>query len=176
LGYPRYLYYTFIIGVQIQGEKMYNNQSLTMKNLESAFAGESMAHMKYLHFAKIARANGHLEVAKVFEETASQEIKHALAHCELIYPAELVDTKKALALAIEGETYEYTEMYPGFYRDAEKEGNDTFKRELVEQMQESKEHAALFQKTVVLASKRFAALGRIEEKHANHYKDTLSKI
>ena len=155
---------------------MYNDQSVTMKNLESAFAGESMAHMKYLHFAKIARANGHEEVAKVFEETASQEIKHALAHCELIYPAELVDTKKALNLAIEGETYEYTEMYPGFHRDAIKEGNHAAKRELEEQMQESKEHAELFQKTLITAGKRFAALARIEEKHAKHYQETLSKV
>ena len=82
-----------------------------------------MAHMKYLHFAGIARAKGHPEVAKVFEDTAAQEIKHALAHAELIYPAQLVDTAKALELAIEGETYEYTEMYPGFRLEAEKEGN-----------------------------------------------------
>ncbi len=155
---------------------MYNDKSVTMKNLESAFAGESMAHMKYLHFAKIARAHGHEEVAKVFEETASQEIKHALAHCELIYPVELVDTKKALTLAIEGETYEYTEMYPGFHRDAEKEGNQAAKQELMDQMQESKEHAALFQKTLITASKRFAALARIEEKHAKQYQETLSKV
>lgn len=155
---------------------MYNNQSATMKNLESAFAGESMAHMKYLHFAKIARANGHDEVAKVFEETALQEIKHALAHCELIYPSELVDTRRALTLAIEGETYEYTEMYPGFQRDAEKEGNLAAKRELEGQIQESMEHAELFRKTLTLAGKRFAALARIEEKHANHYRETLAKV
>src|SRR5215217_6072461 len=110
------------------------NTSPTLKNLESAFAGESMAHMKYLHFAGIARANGHPEVAKVFEETAAQEIKHALAHAELIYPAQLVDTAKALELAIEGETYEYTEMYPGFKRDAEREGDLAAKRELEDQI------------------------------------------
>jgi rubrerythrin len=155
---------------------MYNDQTATMKNLNSAFAGESMAHMKYLHFAKIARANGHEEVARVFEETAQQEIKHALAHAELIYPAELVDTRKALELAIEGETYEYTEMYPGFQRDAEREGNLAAKKELAEQIEESKEHAGLFQKTLALAAKRFAALARIEEKHARHYRETLAKV
>jgi len=151
-------------------------KSITMKNLESAFAGESMAHMKYLRFAKISRANGHEEVAKVFEDTAAQEIKHALAHAELLYPAELVDTARALQLAIEGETYEYTEMYPGFHRDAVNEGNMAAKRELEEQMSESKEHAELFRKTLETASKRFAALTRIEEKHANHYKETLTKV
>lgn len=150
--------------------------SLTMKNLEAAFAGESMAHMKYLRFAKIARTNGHEDVAKVFEETASQEIKHALAHAELLYPAELVDTAKALQLAIEGETYEYTEMYPGFHRDAVTEGNMAGQRELEAQMQESKEHADLFRNTLATAAKRFAALTRIEEKHANHYKETLNTI
>lgn len=150
--------------------------SLTMKNLEAAFAGESMAHMKYLRFAKIARTNGHEAVAKVFEETAAQEIKHALAHCELIYPTELVDTRKALQLAIEGETYEYMEMYPGFQRDAEKEGQLAAKKELEEQISESKEHADLFRKTLSVANKRFAALARIEEKHANHYRETLSQV
>ena len=155
---------------------MYNDQTATMKNLESAFAGESMAHMKYLHFANIARANGHEDVAKVFEATAAQEIKHALAHCELIYPPELVDTRRALGLAIEGETYEYTEMYPGFQRDAEKEGDLAAKRELENQIQESMEHAELFRKTLVLAGKRFAALARIEEKHAKHYRETLAKV
>ena len=151
-------------------------QSATMKNLESAFAGESMAHMKYLHFAKIARANGHAEVAKVFEDTAAQEIKHALAHAELLYPAQLVGTARALQLAIDGETYEYTEMYPGFHRDAEKEGHLAAQRELDEQIKESKEHAELFRSTLALASKRFAALARIEEKHANHYRETLAKV
>jgi rubrerythrin len=153
-----------------------NGDSATMKNLESAFAGESMAHMKYLHFAKLARAEGHPEVAEVFEETAAQEIKHALAHAELIYPSRLVDTRKALELAIEGETYEYTEMYPGFQKEAEREGNLAAKRELEEQIAESKEHAALFHNTLELAAKRFAALSRIEEKHANRYRQTLSKV
>jgi rubrerythrin len=152
------------------------SESATMKNLESAFAGESMAHMKYLHFAGIARANGHPEAAKVFEETAAQEIKHALAHAELIYPAQLVDTVKALELAIEGETYEYTEMYPGFKRDAEREGNLAAKRELEGQIQESQEHAELFRATLATAAKRFAALARIEEKHANQYRQTLTKV
>lgn len=154
----------------------WNPESPTLKNLEAAFAGESMAHMKYLHFAGIARANGHPEVAKVFEETAAQEIKHALAHAELLYPKALVDTARALGLAIKGETYEYTEMYPGFQRDAVKEGNQAAQRELEQQIKESKEHADLFRATLDLAAKRFAALARIEEKHANQYRRTLSQV
>ncbi len=155
---------------------MNDNQSVTLKNLESAFAGESMAHMKYLHFAKIARAEGHPEAAQVFEDTAAQEIKHALSHAELIYPAQIVDTAKALGLAIEGETYEYTEMYPGFRKAAEQEGNLAAKRELDEQIRESKEHAELFRATLALAAKRFLALARIEEKHAGLYRRALETV
>ena len=150
--------------------------SITLKNLESAFAGESMAHMKYLHFAKIARADGHEGVAKVFEDTAAQEIKHALAHAELIYPAGPVDTAQALRLAIEGETYEYTEMYPSFRKAAELEGDQAAKRELEDQIQESKEHAELFRATLATAAKRFAALARVEEKHADLYRRTLETV
>jgi rubrerythrin len=155
---------------------MIDSQSITLKNLESAFAGESMAHMKYLHFAKIARAEGHIEVAEVFEATAAQEIKHALAHAELIYSPQVVDTVKALGLAIAGETYEYTEMYPGFKEAAEAEGNRAAQRELEDQIQESQEHAALFKATLATAAKRFAALARIEEKHANLYRRTLENV
>ena len=154
----------------------FNPLSVTVKNLEAAFAGESMAHMKYLRFAAIARADGHPEVAEVFEATAAQEIKHALAHAELLYPQALVDTRRALQLAIEGETYEYTEMYPGFHRDAVQEGNAPVQRELEDQMRESREHAELFRATLELAAKLFAALARIEEKHANKYRRTLSEV
>lgn len=151
-------------------------ESLTMKNLEYAFAGESMAHIKYLHFAKIARTEGFESVAKVFEDTAAQEVKHALSHAELVFPARSVDTRRALELAIEGETHEYTEMYPTFRREAEKEGETEAVRELDGQIEESREHAKAFAATLALAAKRFAALSRIEEKHANRYKETLSGV
>ena len=52
--------------------------SVTIKNLEAAFAGESMAHIKYRYFAKIARAQGDEATAQVFEDTADQEVQHAL--------------------------------------------------------------------------------------------------
>lgn len=154
---------------------IYNKDSVTLKNLESAFAGESMAHMKYLHFAKIARENGDEEVAKVFEATAQQEIRHALSHAELLYPKEIVDTERALNLAIAGETYEYTEMYPGFKRDAEEEGQWKAQKELDQQIAESKEHAALFQTTLNTAAKRFTALAKVEERHAKQYQRVLDE-
>ena len=80
-------------------------ESVTIKNLEAAFAGESMAHIKYLYFAKICRAAGDVESAKVFEETAAQEVQHAFGHLDLLFPAAEMTPAKALEMAIAGETY-----------------------------------------------------------------------
>ena len=151
-------------------------ESITIKNLESAFAGESMAHIKYRYFAKIARAQGDAATAKVFEDTADQEVQHAFGHLDLLYPPSLLTPAKALEMAIAGETYEYTEMYPNFRHLAEQEGNIAAVREMDEQIAESKEHAARFQQTLAKAAKRFAALAKVEERHANHYKATLANI
>ena len=151
-------------------------ESITLKNLESAFAGESMAHIKYRYFAKIARAQGDEATAKVFEDTADQEVQHAFGHLDLLYPPTELTPAKALELAIAGETYEYTEMYPNFRHLAEQEGNAAAVKELDEQIAESKEHATRFQQTLAKAAKRFAALAKVEERHANHYKATLAKI
>ena len=95
----------------------------TIKNIEAAFAGESMAHTKYMYFAKICRAAGDIETAKVFEETAAQEVQHALGHLDLLYPAPTMTPAKCLEMAIAGETYEYTEMYPSFRHTALEEGH-----------------------------------------------------
>lgn len=153
-----------------------DNQSITIKNLEAAFAGESMAHIKYLHFAKVARLNGDEETAKVFEETANQEVKHALGHADLLYPKDQLSVQDVLRYAIEGETYEYTEMYPTFRHEAEQEGNTAAVKEMDEQISESKEHADMFAQVLAKAEKRFAALTKVEEKHANHYKEVLAKV
>ena len=91
----------------------------TLQNLESALAGESMAHIKYRYFAKIAREEGFEDVAKHFEHTADQEIKHAWGHLELLIGKP--STKECLQKAIDGETYEYTEMYPRMEEEAERE-------------------------------------------------------
>jgi len=151
-------------------------ESITIKNLESAFAGESMAHIKYRYFAKIARAQGDEATAKVFEDTADQEVQHAFGHLELLFPPAELTPAKALEMAIAGETYEYTEMYPNFRHLAEQEGNTAAVKEMDEQIEESKEHAACFQQTLVKAARRFAALAKVEERHANHYKATLAKV
>lgn len=153
-----------------------NSNSVTIKNLESAFAGESMAHIKYRYFAKLAREAGDLETARVFEETADQEVMHAFGHLDLLFPKDTMTPSKALQYAIDGETYEYTEMYPSFRHEAVREGNEAAVREIDEQIEESKEHAARFQQTLEKAAKRFAALAKVEERHAAHYRETLAKL
>ena len=150
-------------------------ESITIKNLEAAFAGESMAHIKYRYFAKIARAAGDEETARTFEETADQEVQHAFGHLDLLYPKDQVAPARALQMAIDGETYEYTEMYPSFRHLAEQEGYAAAVNELDEQIAESKEHAARFQATLAKAAKRFAALARVEERHANQYRAHLAR-
>jgi rubrerythrin len=148
----------------------------TIANLEAAFAGESMAHIKYRYFAKLAREMGDEGTARAFETTADQEVMHAFGHLDLLYPKATMTPAKALQIAIDGETYEYTEMYPGFRKTAELEGNAAAVAEMDEQIEESKVHAAEFKATLEKAQKRFAALAKVEERHANHYKAQLAKV
>ena len=150
--------------------------SVTIQNLESAFAGESMAHIKYRYFAKLAREMGDEPTAKIFEDTADQEVMHAFGHLDLLYPKAKMTPAKALAIAIEGETYEYTEMYPKFRHLAVEEGNTAAVQEFDEQIAESKEHAEAFRHTLEKAAKRFAALAKVEERHANHYQQALNAL
>ena len=148
--------------------------SLTIKNLESALAGESMAHIKYRYFAKLARAEGLEEVAQHFEHTANQEILHAWGHLELLIGKP--DTRKCLELAIEGETYEFTTMYPQFERQAKAEKNIEAVKEFNEQGRESNEHAQEFKRVLALAEKRFAALAGVEKRHAQAYQQKLESL
>ncbi|NOY72832.1 MAG: rubrerythrin [Gammaproteobacteria bacterium] len=150
--------------------------SKTINNLEAAFAGESMANRKYLFFARRARELGAIEVAEVFERTAEQETAHAFGHLDLLYPQNSLTVKKMLELAIEGETYEYTEMYPAFRHTALEEKNHAAVKELDEQIDESREHAKQFTMVLEKAAKRFAALAKVEERHANRYRDALDKV
>jgi rubrerythrin len=148
--------------------------SVTIQNLEAAFAGESMAHIKYRYFAKLAREAGADDVARIFEETADQEVMHAFGHLDLLYPKARLTPARALEIAIEGETYEYTEMYPKFRHLAVQEGNEAAVAEFDEQIAESKEHADAFRRTLEIAAKRFAALAKVEERHANNYRNVLA--
>jgi rubrerythrin len=101
----------------------------THDNLKAAFAGESQANRRYLYFAKVADVEGYPEVASNFRETAEGETGHAHGHLDYLKqvgdPATglpLGDTALNLKAAIEGETYEYTDMYPGMAKTAREEG------------------------------------------------------
>jgi rubrerythrin len=148
--------------------------SITLSNLESAFAGESQAHTKYRYFAKIAREEGHEEIAKHFEHTADQELLHAWGHLELVIGKP--STKECLEKAIEGETYEFTTMYPNFKEDAIAEGDVDAAAEAEHQIQESKEHAEAFAAMLAKAQKRFEALTKIEKRHAQAYQQVLETL
>lgn len=148
--------------------------SVTIKNLEAALAGESQAHIKYRYFARIARAEGFEEVAKHFEHTADQEILHAWGHLELLIGKP--DTKTCLEMAIEGETYEFTQMYPGMEAGARLEGNELAAQEAAEQAAESKEHAEQFKAVLAKAELRFKALKGVEKRHADAYQAKLDEL
>jgi rubrerythrin len=101
----------------------------THGNLKDAFAGESQANRRYLYFAKVADIEGYPEVASNFRETAEGETGHAHGHLDYLKqvgdPATglpLGDTTLNLKAAIEGETHEYTDMYPGMAKTAREEG------------------------------------------------------
>lgn len=148
--------------------------SITIKNLEAAFAGESQAFTKYMYFAKLARAEGFEDVAKHFEYTAGQELLHAHGHLELLIGKPSV--KRSLELAIEGETEEYTNMYPKMKHEATLEGNEHAAKEADDQIAESKEHAAEFAAVLVKAEKRFAALAKVEQRHAEAYQQVWETL
>jgi rubrerythrin len=151
-----------------------SQKSLTLKNLESALAGESQAHTKYRYFAKIARAEGHEDIARHFEHTAQQELLHAWSHLELLVGKPT--TEECLKLAIAGETYEFTEMYPQFEVLASAERSNFAANEFRQQTQESMLHAAEFTALLAKAERKFAALKRVEERHAAAYQTKLDNL
>ena len=121
--------------------------SKTEKNLMDAFAGESQANRKYLAFAKQADKEGLPQVAKLFRAAAEAETIHAHAH--LRNAGKIGDTTANLKAAIEGETYEFTKMYPEMIADAKEEGQDRI-------------------------AKYFDMVNKVEEVHANLYKKALA--
>ena len=101
----------------------------TEANLKAAFSGESGANRRYMYFAKIADIEGYPEIAGNFRDTAEGETGHAHGHLDWLKsvgdPATglpMGQTKQNLAAAVAGETYEYTEMYPGMAKKAREEG------------------------------------------------------
>jgi rubrerythrin len=148
--------------------------SITIKNLEAAFAGESQAHVKYRYFAKMARAQGHEDVALHFEHTADQELLHAWGHLELLVGTP--DVKQCLEMAIAGETHEFTTMYPTMKAEAIAEGNTAAAGEAADQTAESKQHAEEFAAVLAQAQRRFTALAKVEQRHAAAYTQVLETL
>lgn len=93
----------------------------TVGNLKDAFAGESQANQKYRAFAKKAERDGFPNVAKLFKTTAEAERIHAEGHLKALDG--IGSTAENLQAAIDGETYEYTEMYPPMLEAADEEGH-----------------------------------------------------
>jgi rubrerythrin len=157
----------------------------TRANLEAAFGGESMANRKYLFFADVAKRLGNAELARLFRDTANQETEHAFAHFRLLHPELVVDDPdgldeagkqailaRCLELAIEGETYEYTTMYPEFAARARADRDAAASAEFEEQIAESRDHAGIFRH----AARNFGLLVPVEQHHAERYGVALEAL
>lgn len=96
--------------------------SKTFKNLETAFAGESQARVKYEYYSSQAKKDGYEQIAAVFAETSANEKEHAKLWYKALHGGKVGPTTENLKLAAEGENYEWTDMYAGFAKTAEAEG------------------------------------------------------
>src|SRR5207245_10603306 len=114
-------------GVTMAGRSLKGTKSLT--NLKEAFAGESQANRRYLYFARVADIEGFPDIAGLFKDTADAETGHAFGHLDFLKevgdPATgepIGKTEMNLKASVAGETYEYTQMYPGMAKTARDEG------------------------------------------------------
>ena len=130
----------------------------SLDNLKNAFAGESQANRRYMYFARQADIEGYPDVGGLFRDTAEAETGHAFGHLDFLKavgdPATgdpIGSTEKNLKAAVDGETYEYTEMYPGMAKTARDEGFDEL-------------------------SEWFETLARAEKSHAGRFNQGLSKV
>jgi len=121
----------------------------TEENLKFAFAGESQARNKYTFFAEVARKEGFEQIAAIFEETAANEKAHAERLLGLLKG--IGNTKQNLKTAIDGEHYEWTQMYPTFEKEARKEGLT----EIADALKE---------------------IGEVEEQHEKRYRKLLKNL
>jgi rubrerythrin len=117
----------------------------TQDNLKEAFAGESQANRKYLAFAQQAEKDGFANVARLFRTAAEAETIHALGHFTAM--GGLGTTAENLQAAVDGETYEYSEMYPPMLDQAEGEGHKA-KRMFNLAAKAEAVHAQLYQKAL----------------------------
>ena len=125
--------------------------SQTEKNLATAFAGESQAHMKYLYYASKASKDGFEQISAFFAETAGNEKEHAKIWFKLLHEGAVPGTEQNLLDAAAGEHYEWTDMYAGFAKTAREEG---------------------FEKIAIL----FDGVAKIEKEHEERYRALLKNI
>lgn len=121
----------------------------TEENLKAAFAGESQARNKYTYFAEVARKEGYHYIARIFEETAENEKRHAKDEFKLLHG--IGDTAANLKEAVEGEHYEVTQMYSTFAKEAEEENN-------------------------IEAAILFKQIAKVEAHHRDRYKKLLEMV
>lgn len=129
----------------------------THENLKAAFAGESQANRRYNYFARVSDIEGHPDIAGVFRDTAEGETGHAFGHLDFlkevgdpVTDVPIGDSEKNLKSAIEGETYEYTQMYPGMARTAREEGFPEVAAWLETLARAERSHAGRFTKALEL--------------------------
>jgi rubrerythrin len=129
--------------------------SKTHQNLKDAFAGESQANRRYLYFARQADIEGHPDVGGLFRDTAEAETGHAHGHLDYLKQAgdpatgkPIGATDQNLAAAVAGETYEYTEMYPGMAKQARSDKFDEIAEWFETLAKAEKSHAGRFQKAL----------------------------
>jgi len=120
--------------------------SKTTENLKAAFAGESQARNKYTFFAQVARAEGYHYIAKIFEETAMNEMRHAKDHLKLL--GGISDTLTNLKAAMGGEDYEVESMYPQFAKEAAEEGQTQAKTAFEQVAKIEAHHRARYKKLI----------------------------
>ena len=123
----------------------------TEKNLQEAFAGESMARNKYSYFASKAKKDGYVQIAAIFEETAANEKEHAKMWYKYLNGGSVSDTATNLADAANGENFEWTDMYARMAKEAREEGFDEI-------------------------AEKFEQVGAIEKHHEERYRALLKNI
>ena len=124
------------------------SESKTCENLKAAFAGESQANRRYLYFAQKADVEGYNDVSAVFRSTAEGETGHAHGHLHYLEAVGDPATGEPIGetAAIAGETFEYTDMYPGMARTARDEGFEEIANWFETLAKAEKSHAGRFQK------------------------------
>jgi rubrerythrin len=122
--------------------RRFNMHPMTKENLKSAFSGESQAHMKYLIFADKAEDEGFKGIARLFRAIAFAERVHASNHFNALNDGNL--TMDNLEIAIDGETFEVTEMYPAYKAVAELQDEKKATTSMHYALEAEKIHAALY--------------------------------